>query len=124
MNRFHLGRKLAVLTTVAALAGTGAALGPAAASAHAGKSCGSKSIAVSTGGGKKVKVPVSLIKVSGGVTCAQATAVISGYVVHQTPKGWTVKEGTFAVPHGLTAETATMGKKTVQFALVGGSDSA
>jgi hypothetical protein len=124
MNRFHLGRKLAVLATLASLAGTGAALAPAAASAHAGKSCGSKTIAVSAGGGKKVKVAVSLIKVSGGATCAQASTVISAYVLHQTPKGWTVKEGTFAVPHGLTAETATMGKKTIQFALVGGRESA
>jgi hypothetical protein len=123
MNRFHLGHKLAVLATVVSLAGTGAALGPAAASA-AGKSCGAKSIAVSAGGGKTARVAVSLIKVSGGATCAQATTVISGYVLHKTPKGWIVKQGTYAVPHGLTAEEATMGKKTVRFALVGGNESA
>jgi hypothetical protein len=122
MNRFHLGRKLAIVATAASLAGAGAALGPAAASAHAGKSCGSKSIAVAAPGGKKVRVAVSLIKVSGGVTCAQATTVISGYVLHKTPKGWTVKEGTFKVPRGLTAESATNGKKTIQFALVGGNE--
>jgi hypothetical protein len=122
MNRIHLGRKLAILATAASLAGTGAALGPAAASAHTGKSCGSKTIAVSAGGGKKVNVAVSLIKVSGGATCAQASAVISGYVLHKTPKGWTVREGTFDVPHGLTAESATKGKMTVRFALVGGRE--
>lgn len=119
MNRLHFGRKLAILATAASLVGTGAAVAPAAASAHAGaKSCGSKSIAVSAGGGKKVRVPVSLIKVSGGATCAQATTVISAYVQHKTPKGWTVREGTFDVPHGLTAEIATKGKMMVRFALV------
>jgi ribosomal protein L35AE/L33A len=123
MNRLHLGRKLAILATAASLVGTGAAVAPAAASAHAGgKSCGSKSIAVSASGGKKVMVAVSLIRVSGGATCAQASAVISGYVVHKTPKGWTVKEGKFDVPHGLTAEMATKGKMMVRFALVGGRD--
>jgi hypothetical protein len=120
MNRLHLGRKLTILATAASLAGAGAAVGPATASAHAGgTSCGSKTIAVPAGG-KTVRVAASRITVSGGATCGQADTVIKGYVQHKTPKGWTVKEGTFAVPHGLTAETAKKGKMTVQFALVGG----
>jgi hypothetical protein len=122
MNRLHFGRKLAILATAASLVGTGAAIAPAA-SAHAGtKNCGSKSIAVSAGGGKKVRVAVSLIRVSGGATCAQATAVISAYVVHKTPKGWRVREGNFDVPRGLTAEMAIKGKMMIRFALVGGRD--
>jgi hypothetical protein len=119
MNRPHPGRKLAILATVASLAGGAAALGPASASAA---SCGSKTIAVSAKGGKKVTFPVSRIQASGGATCKVAYAVIRGYVLHQTPSGWRVTQGTFDVPHGLTPEVATKGKMMVRFALVGGRD--
>jgi hypothetical protein len=117
MNKRHAGRKLAILATVASLAVGAAALGPTSASAS---SCGSKTIAASAKGGKKVTFPVSRIQVSGGATCKVAYSVIRGYVLHQTPKGWRVTQGTFDVPQGLTGEVATKGKMMVRFALVGG----
>jgi hypothetical protein len=119
MNRLHPGRKLAILATVASLAVGAAALGPASATAA---SCGSKTIAVSSKGGKTVTFPVSRIQVSGGATCKVAYKVIRGYVLHQTPSGWRVRQGTFEVPRGLTPEVATKGKMLVQFALVGGRE--
>jgi len=126
MNRFPLGRKLAILATAASLAGGGAALGPASASAHvggnamAGGSCGSRTISVPSKTGKPLTVPVSRIQVSGGATCKTAATVIRGYVLHQIPSGWKVRQGTFDVPRGLTPEMATKGKMLVKFALVGG----
>jgi hypothetical protein len=121
MNRLHIRRKLAILAATASLAGAGAAIGPAGASAHAGGSCGSKSISVSVKGGKPVQVAVSRIETSGGATCKTAYAVIGGFVKKKVPSGWRVTQGTFNVPHGLTAEMATKGKMLVKFALVGGS---
>ena len=118
-KRVHLGRGAAIAACAASLAGGAAALAPAAASARAASSCGSKTISVAQKGGKTVTVPVSRISVEGGATCAEASTVIRGALVHKPPSGWVVREGHFKVPSGLTAEIATKGGKTVKYSLAG-----
>lgn len=117
-RRFRPGRTLAILGC--ALASIAAMVVPGAASAaHGGTSCGSRSITVSSKGGKTVTFAVSRIRVEGGATCTEAIQVIRGFVKHDVPGGWAVGPGDFKVPHGLHAEIATNGHKKVKFAVVG-----
>jgi hypothetical protein len=119
MKNSNLKRAAAVLGCVASLAGP-AALAPAgAAAAPKAMSCGARSIKVPVKGGKAVTTPVSLIRVEGGATCAEATAVIRGVLTKELPKGWKVTKGNFKVPHGLTPQVAVNGHKKVTFALPG-----
>jgi hypothetical protein len=111
-------RAVAILACAASLVGGAAAIAPAGASARATTSCGSKDVAVKEAG-KTLTVPVSRIAVSGGATCKQADAVIRGVLLKEVPKGWKVTTGTFKVPHGLVAQEAVNGSKTVRFATVG-----
>jgi hypothetical protein len=111
-------RAAAILACAASLAGGVAAVAPPGAAARATSSCGSKNIAVKEGG-KTLTVPVSLITVSGGVTCKQADAVIRGVLLKEVPKGWKVTDATFKVPRGLVAQQAVKGGETIKFATVG-----
>jgi hypothetical protein len=120
-SRLQLGRGVALLACTASLAGTASVLAPSSASARAATSCGAKTIQVPVKGQKTLSVPISRISVAGGATCAEAYAVIRGTLTKKLPAGWTVGPGHFTVPHGLTAQTAKKGKKTVNFATVGGT---
>ena len=120
MKRANLKRLTAVLGAAAALTGAAIAPGaaPAAAAGNGAKSCGARSINVRSGG-KVTRFPVSLIRVEGGATCAEAVRVIRGVVTKKLPRGWTASRGNFKVPHGLTPQQAVNGKKRVKFALPG-----
>lgn len=113
-----LRRAAVTLACAVCLAVGGAALAPAGAVARAASSCGSKDIAVKEAG-KTLTVPVSRITVSGGATCKQADVVIRGVLLKEVPKGWKVTDGTFKVPHGLVAQQAVNGGKTIRFATIG-----
>jgi hypothetical protein len=118
--RRQAGRLAAIFACAASLAGIAALIAPLGASAAGSTTCASKTITVpAAGGGKTVAVPVSRISVHGGATCAEAYAVIRGVVTKKVPAGWTIRPAHFPVPHGLHAEAATKGAKTVRFALVG-----
>ena len=119
MDSSKLRRGAAALACTASLAATATALAPGTAVAAGAKSCGSRTISVSAKGGKAVEVPVSRITVEGGATCKEAIAVIGGALKKQVPHGWTVREGSFKVPRGLTAQIATKGAKTVKYETVG-----
>jgi len=121
-SRFSFGRGAAILACTASLAAAGATAAPTAgAAAPSATSCGSKTIEVSDSGAKPVSVPVSRIRVEGGATCSEATAVIRGALLKNPPQGWVVRPGKFKVPHGLVAERATKGAKVVEYATVGPS---
>jgi hypothetical protein len=119
MKSFNSRRAAATLGCAAALAGS-ALVGAPGAAAHApgAQACGSRTIAVHAGG-KTTHVAVSRIRAEGGATCKVAIAVIRGVVTKKLPRGWSVSEGNFKVPHGLTAQIAVKGKMKVKFALPG-----
>ena len=113
-------KRIVALACLASLAAGAGIIAPAGAAAQATSSCGSREIAVKAAG-ETLMVPVSLISVSGGATCKQAVAVVRGVLLKDVPKGWKVSTGTFKVPHGLVAQQAVNGTKTVRFATVGPS---
>ncbi len=114
----RLRRTAAILVCAASLAGGAAGIAPVGAVARAASSCGSKEIAVREAG-KTLTVPVSRITVSGGATCRQAYAVIRGVLLKEVPKGWKASLADFTVPHGLVAQQAVNGRRTIRFATIG-----
>jgi hypothetical protein len=118
-SKLHLARGAAVLTAVASLAGTAAAVAPTAASA-AGTKCANKSISIKAEEGPSFHIPVKAITVEGGVSCAEAYKVIVGGLEGKPVSGWKTVTAEFKAPEGLVPEIAKKGSKKIKFAVQGG----
>ncbi|HKZ15453.1 MAG TPA: hypothetical protein VJL81_16565 [Solirubrobacterales bacterium] len=119
-TNLHLGRGAAILACAASLAGTAAAVAPAAASARGASFCPNKTIAIQIEGGSPVHLPVKMITVEGGVSCAEAYKVIAGVMSGKPPTGWKSFPAQFKTPEGLYPQGVKNGSKKIKFATRGG----
>jgi hypothetical protein len=115
-SKLHLARGAAVLTAVASLAGTAAAVAASA----AGTKCANKSISIKAEEGPSFHIPVKAITVEGGVSCAEAYKVIVGGLEGKPVSGWKTVTAEFKAPEGLVPEIAKKGNKKIKFAVQGG----
>ncbi len=119
MKKSSLASRLGGLAGIVALVALLAALAPAAASARA-TTCANKQVKISPEPGTHFKIPVKAIKTEGGVSCATAYKVITGFVTGKPPKGWKSKVAHFEAPEGLVPQLVTKGSKKIKYAVQGG----
>ncbi len=122
-NKLHLGRGAAILACAASLAGTAAVVAPSAASAAT--NCGNKSIKITFEGEKPGHIPVKMVTVEGGATCAEAVKVIAGQLGGKPVSGWKGVTPHFELPkalseEGLFPQELKKGSKKITYAIHGG----
>jgi hypothetical protein len=117
-TKLHLGRGLAILVCVAALAA--AVIAPSAASARGVKTCANKTVKLHLEEGRLYPYPVKAISTEGGVSCAEAYKVIREFVEGSQPAGWKSVPAHFEAPEGLFAQSLKKGSKKINFAGRGG----
>jgi len=119
MKKPQLAVRLGGLAGIVALVALVAALAPAAASARA-TTCANKQVKITPEGGHAFHYPVKAISTSGGVSCATAYKVITGFINGKPPKGWKSKVAHFEAPEGLIPQLVAKGSKTIKYAVRGG----
>jgi hypothetical protein len=117
-TKLHLGRGVAILVCVAALAA--AVIAPTAASARGAKTCANKTVKLHQEGGSLYPLPVKSISTEGGVSCAEAYKVIREYIEGSQPAGWKSIPAHFEAPEGMYAQGLKKGGKKIWFATRGG----
>jgi hypothetical protein len=117
-SKLHLGRGIALLVCVAALAA--AVVAPTAASARGVKTCANKTVKLHQEDGSVYPFPVKAISTEGGVSCAEAYKVIREYIEGSSPAGWKSITVHFEAPEGTFAQGLKKGGKKIYFATRGG----
>jgi hypothetical protein len=116
-TKLNLGRGIAILVCVAALAA--AVVAPSAASAAT--KCANKTVKLHLEGSTKpYPLPVKEITTEGGVSCAEAYKVIAEYMEGSAPAGWKSIPAHFKAPEGLFAQALKKGSKKIKYATQGG----
>ena len=70
--------------------------------------------------GHPIHFPVRAITVEGGISCAEAYKVITGFLTGKPPSGWKALQAKFEAPEGLIPQEVKKGSKKIRYAVQGG----